>query len=109
MTAHPIQQVYGVRYPQPPVITLRAPRLHVSGRLDTLTKGNKDKIIMVLIGRDGGTRCRYCKRSLRRSEITIEHLTPKARGGSNKIGNLAISCADCNNDKGDLTDEEYKG
>jgi hypothetical protein len=108
MSAHPIQQVYGIRYPQPPVITLRAPRLTVTGRLDTLTKGNKDKIVNVLVSRDG-TRCRYCKKDLRRSEITIEHLTPKGRGGSNKISNLAISCADCNNDKGDLTDEEYKG
>lgn len=108
MSAHPIQQVYGIRYHQPPVITLRAPRIQIGGPVTTLTKGNKDKIIPILINRDG-TRCRYCKKNLRRNEITIEHLTPKGRGGSNKLSNLAISCAPCNNDKADLTDEEYRG
>ena len=31
---------------------------------------------------------------------TFEHVVPRALGGSNLIGNLAISCYDCNNRRG---------
>lgn len=37
----------------------------------------------------------------------VEHLTPKARGGSNQIVNLGWSCHDCNEKKGELTCEEF--
>ena len=37
----------------------------------------------------------------------VEHLTPKIRGGSNRVGNLGWSCHDCNQEKGNLTCEEF--
>jgi len=31
---------------------------------------------------------------------TIEHIVPRARGGSDAIENLALACASCNHEKG---------
>ncbi len=39
--------------------------------------------------------------------LEIEHLTPRSRGGSNTVDNLAISCHECNQKKNNLTAEEF--
>ena len=53
-------------------------------------------------------RCCYCGRKQGDGiRFEVEHLTPKARGGSDSIGNLAWSCHDCNEKKGTLTAEEF--
>lgn len=33
--------------------------------------------------------------------MTLEHIVPLNRGGSNDLPNLALSCYQCNNDRGD--------
>ena len=73
---------------------------------DRLTGGNRAGIVASLLLKDGNL-CRYCKRSLAEAGLTIEHLVPTSRGGSNNIGNLALTCFECNNEKDSLTDEEY--
>ena len=50
-------------------------------------------------------RCAYC--GAENVPLEIEHMTPKSRGGSNRISNLALACHPCNDDKGRLTAEEY--
>jgi len=50
-------------------------------------------------------RCVYCKK--KNVPLEIEHMTPKSRGGSNRVVNLTISCHDCNQKKGDMTVEEF--
>lgn len=55
-----------------------------------------------------GHRCCYCGISQGKGvRFEVEHLTPKVRGGSNRIINLGWSCHDCNEKKGDLTCEEF--
>lgn len=49
--------------------------------------------------------CVYCGQ--RNVPLQIEHITPKSRGGSNRIGNLAIACQECNQRKGSQTAEEF--
>jgi len=52
--------------------------------------------------RDGFT-CRYCGRSPLRSpnvRLHCDHLTPRARGGSDDLDNLVTACEDCNEGKG---------
>lgn len=41
--------------------------------------------------------CAYC--GARDVPLQIEHITPRSRGGSNRVSNLAIACEPCNQDK----------
>ena len=43
-------------------------------------------------------KCCYC--DAEHVPLNIEHLTPRARGGSNRVSNLAIACVPCNARKG---------
>lgn len=54
-----------------------------------------------------GFRCHYCKRIVTHSTATIDHRIPRSRGGNNCIANMVLSCAPCNNAKGDMTEEEF--
>lgn len=49
--------------------------------------------------------CVYCK--AKDVPLEIEHIVPKSRGGSDRITNLALSCRNCNQVKGNQTAEEY--
>ena len=52
-----------------------------------------------------GRKCFYCGKTV--SDFEVEHMTPKARGGSNRIDNLTLSCHECNQKKDTLTAEEF--
>ena len=53
-------------------------------------------------------KCCYCGVSEGKGvHFEVEHIIPKSRGGSSRISNLAWSCHDCNQEKGNLTAEEY--
>lgn len=49
-------------------------------------------------------KCAYCGRS--DLMLTVDHVVPKARGGSDSWENLVTACTRCNNIKGDRTPEE---
>jgi len=51
-----------------------------------------------------GHKCCYCGEPGR---MTIEHITPFARGGRNKAGNIAPACLKCNLKKKHKTAEEF--
>ena len=48
-----------------------------------------------------GRRCAYCGAT--DVPLQIEHLTPRARGGSDRVSNLALACGECNQAKGTQT------
>lgn len=48
----------------------------------------------------GFTKCRYCGTTLFRSDVTVDHVKPKAAGGTNANSNLALCCVLCNRMKG---------
>lgn len=50
-------------------------------------------------------KCAYCGALL--IPLQVEHITPKVRGGSNRISNLTLACAACNQRKDTLTAEEF--
>jgi 5-methylcytosine-specific restriction endonuclease McrA len=52
-----------------------------------------------------GRRCAYC--GARNRPLQIEHLVPKARGGSSRVSNLTLACAQCNSAKGAQTAAEF--
>lgn len=58
-------------------------------------------------------RCYYCGAQLPyrgkgKLFYTIDHLIPKAKGGSSCFTNLVPCCLDCNKGKADFTVEEYR-
>lgn len=50
-------------------------------------------------------KCVYCGK--KDVPLEIEHITPKSRGGSNRISNLTLACHDCNQEKGTKTAKEF--
>jgi 5-methylcytosine-specific restriction endonuclease McrA len=52
-------------------------------------------------------KCIFCNKKLCVSKhgvpdgnVTIEHILPRSRGGTDDLGNLALACANCNHEKG---------
>ncbi|MFQ6072699.1 MAG: RNA-guided endonuclease IscB, partial [Methanosarcinales archaeon] len=54
-----------------------------------------------------GHKCVYCKGKSKDKILEIEHIIPKSRGGTDRIGNLVIACKTCNIQKGTKTAEEF--
>ena len=54
------------------------------------------------------SQCQYCGQSLPKSELTIDHVLPKALGGKTVWENVVCSCAKCNRKKGCKTLQEAK-
>ena len=53
-----------------------------------------------------GRKCAYCGEN--RVRLHVEHIIPKARGGSNRPDNLTMACHDCNKKKGKLYGRELQ-
>lgn len=51
--------------------------------------------------------CAYCG-DYRRSNLTIDHIFPKSRGGPTSYANCVTACRECNQYKGDRTPEEAR-
>lgn len=51
-------------------------------------------------------KCVYCGETNRKL-FTLDHVIPQAKGGGSTWENLVTACVDCNNEKSDLTLEEY--
>lgn len=56
----------------------------------------------------GKNYCYYCKRSIPRNEITMDHMYPRSTGGPTIPQNLIPSCKRCNAEKADMTFAQYQ-
>jgi 5-methylcytosine-specific restriction endonuclease McrA len=83
------------RIPVPSVIRLKRMVRRGHGR----TPLNRRNILR----RDRYT-CQYCGRQ--GSDLTVDHVVPKSRGGQRTWENLVAACRSCNLKKGDRTPEE---
>lgn len=52
-----------------------------------------------------GRKCVYCAKE--NTSLEIEHIVPKARGGSDRVSNLTLACHACNQRKGVQTAAEF--
>ncbi len=91
------KQIRTVRtaYPWPSIIRLNH-FINLPYKKVVLTRKN-------ILRRDA-YKCGYCGRS--DLPLTIDHIIPKAKGGSDSWENLIAACTVCNNRKGDRTPEE---
>ena len=58
-----------------------------------------------IIWRDNN-QCQYCAKTFSTSELTVDHIIPKSRGGEKSWTNLVASCKKCNQKKGCRTPKE---
>jgi len=58
-----------------------------------------------VLARDGYT-CQYCGRQPDRSELTLDHVLPRSRGGKTSWENVVAACTRCNQRKGQQTPQE---
>jgi len=52
--------------------------------------------------------CAYCGGTFPHAQLTIDHVIPRAKGGSHRWENLVGSCAACNQRKADRTPEQAR-
>jgi len=84
---------------------LRVPsviRLLAYRRIPQQTRALSRKNILL---RDRNT-CQFCGRVFPASELTLDHVVPRSRGGHSSWENLVACCYECNNRKGDRTPDE---
>jgi 5-methylcytosine-specific restriction endonuclease McrA len=81
----------------PSVIRLLAYR-HIPQQSRALSRKN-------ILLRDRNT-CQFCGKIFPSSELTLDHVLPRSRGGRSSWENLVACCYRCNNNKGDRTPEE---
>tara|TARA_R110000824_G_scaffold177897_2_gene357410 strand:- start:1046 stop:1543 length:498 start_codon:yes stop_codon:yes gene_type:complete len=55
--------------------------------------------------RDGYT-CQYCGSKFKNSELSLDHVKPKSRGGKKIWSNIVTACHRCNNKKSNKTLDE---
>lgn len=53
-------------------------------------------------------RCQYCGEKKAASDLTLDHILPRSRGGDNSPVNIVTACVPCNNRKGDRTPAEAR-
>lgn len=83
-----------VRLPFPSIVRLKM-YVRVPFKRIMLTRKN-------VLRRDRFT-CQYCGS---RSDLTVDHVLPKSRGGRDRWDNLVAACNRCNNRKGNRTPDE---
>lgn len=54
--------------------------------------------------RRDANKCQYCGKKA--TDMTIDHVVPRSRGGRDSWENLVTACVNCNNHKGNKTPEE---
>ncbi|MEF1335352.1 RNA-guided endonuclease IscB [Vibrio rotiferianus] len=60
-----------------------------------------------LLLRDKHT-CQYCHGASNDSVLNVDHIQPRAKGGTNSVKNLVIACRTCNKDKNSLSLADWK-
>jgi 5-methylcytosine-specific restriction endonuclease McrA len=53
-------------------------------------------------------RCQYCGEKKAASELTLDHILPRSRGGDDSPMNIVTACSACNNRKSNRTPEEAR-
>lgn len=64
------------------------------------------RVDSAVLRRSGG-RCELCGISSRETQIDVDHIIPRAKGGTNDISNLQALCRTCNAQKRDRDDTNF--
>lgn len=53
-------------------------------------------------------RCAYCGKKIKYKDMQVDHVKPKARGGTDDLDNLLPACRSCNHYKRDMNLEVFR-
>ena len=84
---------------------LRVPRVIVLLAYQHLPRARVRFSRFNVYARDDDT-CQYCARRFPRSDLNLDHVVPRSRGGATSWENVVCSCVACNLRKGGRTPEE---
>jgi len=84
---------------------LRVPRIIQLLMFDRLPKKEVKFTRHNIFERDKNT-CQYCGRMCERSDLNLDHVIPRDRGGPTTWENIVCSCVDCNTVKANRTPRE---
>ncbi len=84
---------------------IRVPRVIVLVAYEHLPRSRVRFSRFNIYARDDNT-CQYCGRRFRRSELNLDHVVPRSRGGTTTWENVVCSCVPCNLRKGGRTPDE---
>jgi hypothetical protein len=74
--------------------------------MGAVDRKRQKRIKEYVVERDGSICC-YCDKVLTDELVTLDHIVPDSKRGSFNTTNLTISCADCNNRRGNVPFFEY--
>jgi 5-methylcytosine-specific restriction endonuclease McrA len=86
-------------------LSVRIPQVIVLLLFDRLPKKEVKFTRHNVFERDKNT-CQYCGRTLDRSELNLDHVLPRERGGQTTWENIVCSCIPCNTRKGNRLPHE---
>jgi 5-methylcytosine-specific restriction endonuclease McrA len=84
---------------------IRVPRVILLIAYDRVPKRHVRFSRYNIYARDGNT-CQYCGKHFPRTELNLDHVVPRSRGGMATWDNVVCSCHRCNRRKGGRTPEE---
>jgi 5-methylcytosine-specific restriction endonuclease McrA len=86
---------------------IRVPRVILLVAYDRMPKRHVRFSRFNVFARDKNT-CQYCGRKFPRSELNLDHVIPRSRGGTSSWENVVCSCHACNRRKGGRLPEEAR-
>lgn len=93
------------RYIQTPSLSVRVPEVILLNAFNGFFHKDVRFSRRNIFERDKNT-CQYCGAKFARSELTIDHVVPRSKGGRDTWTNLVLACVKCNVKKGDRTPTE---
>ncbi|HVA68958.1 MAG TPA: HNH endonuclease [Candidatus Binataceae bacterium] len=86
---------------------IRVPRVLLLTAYERVPKRHVRFSRFNIFARDGNT-CQYCGKRFGRTDLNLDHVNPRSRGGLSTWENIVCSCHACNRRKGGRTPEEAR-
>ncbi len=84
---------------------IRAPRVIILVRYDGYHR-KQPKFNRINIFRRDADTCQYCSKTFAKSDLTLDHVIPRSKGGKSAWDNIVCCCVACNRKKGGKTPEQ---
>ena len=84
---------------------MRVPRVILLVAYDRVPRRHVRFSRLNIYARDRNT-CQYCGETFRRSDLNLDHVIPRAQGGTSTWENVVCSCLACNRRKGGRRPDE---